>query len=120
MTNRLFHTIVVVGAALGASSWVVGCGGSEEGSSTADTGARPDSGKATVDTGWPSIAFGDAGAGDTWFGIRPYEPDTGATDTRADAPDAPADAGDAKDGGTDAVPDTGWPGISPVIDSGRP
>ena len=107
MRTRLFHTVVLVGTAMGASLVTVSCSGSDSGSNSAIDGGS-DTFPGICDCGsdtFPGIGYrGDTGSVD----------DTGRWDSIADTWPGihPADTGPA-DTGTDT-----YPGISPVIDSG--
>ena len=115
MRTRLFHTVVLVGTAMGASLSTVSCSGSDSGSGSCQGNACGT---------FPGISYvGDSGAhGDTFPGIRA---DGTASDTGSDtfpgihADDADVDTQDAGD--SDTFPgiavDTGtdtFPGIMPA------
>lgn len=116
MSTRLFHTVILVGASLGAALAAPGCGGSVNDSSPDD--AKSDAGDSAFATISPA-------GGDTAIDPR----DTGWSGIRADTMTydsfhiiAPADTGhdSGNDTGKDAA-DTGvdtWPGITPVLDTG--
>ena len=116
MATRLFHTVIMVGVALGASLAAPGCGGN------VDTG--DDKSDAPADTGFAGIAPG----GDGWSGIGADTRDIGHDTGRDTGHDTgwvgirPADTGldgwppipPAHDTGIDTGTDTGWGGIRPA------
>jgi hypothetical protein len=130
--TRLFHTVVLVGTAMGASLSTVSCSGSDSGSGQCQgqscgtfPGISFDGGSDT----FPGIGYrGDTGSADSgqWDAISDArgDVDTGASDSgRWDSiadtwPGIhPADTGPDDTGTIDTGTDT-FPGISPVIDSG--
>ena len=128
MRTRLFHTVVLVGTAMGASLSTVSC-------SSSDSGSQQCQGQSC--NTFPGISF-DGGGGDTHADtFKGIAIDTGndtfpgihPADIGVDTNPADTNAGDAADGGdaddSDTFPgiaiDTGtdtFPGISPILDTG--